>query len=172
MPQVEVTFSIDTNGILSVAAKDMATGKKQSIEIKGSTGLDKNEVEKMKHDAEAHADEDRRRREVIDLKNQADAMGYQMEKMLKEQGDKVDAQDRSNIEAAISGLREALKGDDGSAIKRAMDNLEKAGHKVAEAMYKNSATAGAGPVTTPPPAGEKPKDDKGDVIDAEYEVKE
>jgi len=177
VPQVEVNFSIDTNGILSVSAKDLATGKKQSIEIKGSTGLSKEEVEKMKHDAESHAEEDRKHRETVDLKNQADSMAYQMEKMLKEQGEKIPAEDRSNIESAISNLRSALKGDDAQSIKKAMESLEKSSHKVAEEMYKSAGAASqaGGPPPPPGPAEEKPKKDgKGgdDVIDAEYEVKE
>jgi len=179
MPQIEVNFSIDTNGILNVSAKDLATGKKQSIEIKGSTGLSKDEVEKMKHDAESHADEDRKRRETVDLKNQGDSMAYQMEKLLKDQGEKVPAQDRSNIESAIGALRTALKGDDAAAIRKAMENLERASHKVAEEMYK-AAGAAPGPQAAPGGAGPEPSEDKSkkgkkggdDVIDAEYEVKE
>jgi molecular chaperone DnaK len=180
VPQIEVNFSIDTNGILSVSAKDTATSKQQSIEIKGSTGLDKSEVEKMKQDAEAHADDDRKRRELVETKNHADSLAYQMEKMLKDQGDKIPAGDRGNIESAITSLRDALKGEDQAAIKKAMENLEQASHKVAETMYK-SAEAGkaqAGPAGAAPsdaPNGDqlKPKDKGGDdVIDAEYEVKE
>jgi molecular chaperone DnaK len=177
VPQIEVAFKIDTNGILNVSAKDLATGKEQSIEIKGSTGLNKDEVERMRKDAESHAEDDRKRRETVDLKNQADSMAYQVEKMLKDQGDKVSAGDRSNIESAVSNLREALKGDDAKAVKRAMENLEKASHKVAEAMYK-AAGASGGPKAPgggeAPPKGESKKPDKGgdDVIDAEYEVKE
>ena len=177
VPQIEVNFSIDTNGILNVSAKDMATSKQQSIEIKGSTGLDKSEVEKMKQDAEAHGEEDRKRREMVDVKNQADAMAYQMEKMLKDQGEKIPASDRGNIESAISSLREAIKGEDADAIKKAMENLEKASHKVAEAMYKGAAaqagpSAGAGPAAGAAPGQEgKGKGGGEDVIDAEYEVK-
>jgi molecular chaperone DnaK len=175
VPQIEVTFSIDANGILNVSAKDMATGKEQSIEIKGSSGLEQSEIESMRKDAEAHAAEDKKRRELVDLRNQADATAYQMEKMLREQGEKVPAEDRSNIESAISALREALKSDDAEAIKRAMGNLEQASHKVAEQMYKSAAeqAQAAGP-QAPPPEGEAKTDEKGgdDVIDAEYEVKE
>jgi len=176
VPQVEVSFDIDANGILNVSAKDMATGKEQSIEIKGSSGLSQDEIEKMRKDADAHADEDRQRRELVDLKNQADALAYQMEKTLKEQGEKVPAADRSNIESAVSQLRETLKGDDATAIKRAMENLEQASHKVAQAMYEGAgASAGTGGQA---PAGEADKGEQkkpeggDDVIDAEYEVKE
>jgi len=172
MPQIEVSFNIDANGILHVSAKDMATGKTQSIEIKGSSGLSSDEVEQMRKDAESHAEEDRKRRELVDLKNQGDQMAYGMEKMLKEQGEKVAQEDRSNVESAVASLRDALKGDDATAIKRAMENLEKASHKIAEQMYKQQAqtaqAAGA------PQQDEQPKQAKGgeDVIDAEYEVKE
>ncbi|HUT60843.1 MAG TPA: molecular chaperone DnaK [Phycisphaerae bacterium] len=177
IPQIEVTFSIDTNGILNVSAVDKATGSKQSIEIKGSTGLSGEEVDRMKKDAESHAEDDRKRREVVDLKNQGDAMAYQMEKMLKDQGEKIAQADRSNIESAISNLREALKGDDAQAIKRAMETLEKSSHKVAEAMYQSAGGAEGSAGESAPPSGDqqaKKKDDKGgdDVIDAEYEVKE
>jgi molecular chaperone DnaK len=174
VPQIEVTFSIDVNGILSVSAKDLATGKKQSIEIKGSSGLSQDEIDKMRTDAEAHAEEDRKRRELVDLKNQADQLAYATEKMLKEQGEKVPAGDRSNIESALGNLREAAKSDDADRIRKAMENLQSCSHKVAEAMYKGAAGAQQAAGAPAPEGGEeKPKpggDD--DVIDAEYEVKE
>jgi molecular chaperone DnaK len=176
LPQVEVAFNIDANGILHVSAKDMATGKVQSIEIKGTSGMSQAEIDQMKKEAEAHAADDKKRRELVDLKNQADQMAYAMEKLLKEQGEKVSGDDRGNIESAISAVRDAVKGEDAEVIKRAMGNLEKASHKVAETMYQ-SAGPKAGPQQAPPPGGEKPKGEgkgKGpdDVIDAEYEVKE
>ena len=180
VPQVEVAFNIDANGILSVSAKDLATGKEQSIEITGSSGLDDGEVERMRKDAETHAEEDKTRRALVDLKNKGDAMAYGMEKMLKEQGEKVSGEDRSSIESAVSSLRDALKTDDGEAIKRAMENLEKASHKAAEEMYKGvgpdamspeaAAAAAAGQQEAPPADDTAPGGD--DVIDAEYEVKE
>jgi len=176
VPQVEVTFSIDANGILSVSAKDLATGKQQSIEIKGSSGLSQEEIQRMQKDAEAHAEDDRKRREVVDLKNQGDQMAYQVEKMLREQGEKVSASDRSNMESAVSALREALKGDDAQAIKRSIGNLEQASHKLAEQMYHQAGPAPgqAGPQTPPPDQQAPPKGGKDgeDVIDAEYEAKE
>jgi len=177
MPQIEVAFNIDANGILHVSAKDMATGKEQSVEIKGSSGLDQGEIDKMRQDAESHAADDKKRRELVDLKNQGDAMAYQMEKMLTEQGEKVSAEDRSNVEQAVSGLRDALKGDDAEAIKRAMQNLEQASHKIAEQLYQTTGDQAAPGAATGPqgeaPADEQPKDNGGDdVIDAEYEVKE
>ena len=177
VPQVEVAFNIDANGIINVSAKDLATGKEQSVEIKGSSGLSEQEIDTMRKDAESHQAEDKARRELVDLKNSGDAMAYQMEKMLKDQGDKVAAEDRSNIESAISQLHEALKGDDAQAIKKSMENLEQASHKVAQAMYE-AAGADAGPAAPGPEApadegGEDKKDDgDDDVIDAEYEVKE
>lgn len=173
MPQVEVTFNIDTNGILNVSAKDLATGTHQSIEIKGSTGLDKTEVERMKKDAEAHAEEDKKHRELIDIKNQGDSMAYQMEKLLKDQGEKVSADERSNVESAINALREALKGDDAEAIKRAMQNLESASHKIAEKMYQQAGPQAAPGGPAPEQEEKEHKKEGGDdVIDAEYDVKE
>ena len=179
MPQIEVTFKIDANGILNVSAKDLATGKEQSIEIKGSSGLDESEIGRMRKDAEAHQAEDKKRRELVDLKNQADQMAYQMEKLLGEQGEKVTGEDRSNIESAISSVREAIKADDAEAIKRAMQNLEQASHKVAEQMYQAAGGQAGGPAGERAPGAEAPgeggdSDDNGgdDVIDAEYEVKE
>ena len=175
VPQVEVAFNIDANGILNVKATDKATGKEQSIEITGSSGLSKEEVDKMKADAESHAEDDKKRRELVDLKNHGDAMAFQMEKMLKDQGEKVAAEDRSSIESAITALRETLKGDDKEAIERTMESLEQASHKVAEQMYEaaSAQAADAGDATTPPaddaPAAGKDDDD---VIDAEFEVKE
>ncbi len=175
IPQIEVTFGIDANGILSVSAKDLATGKEQSIEIKGSSGLNQTEIDHMRKDAEAHAEDDKKRRELVDLKNQGDAMAYHTEKMLKEQGEKIPSEDRGSIESAISNLHEALKGDDAEAISRAIENLTKSSHKVAEAMYDATKGQQAATAQPPPDEGEKPSEkDKGDddVIDAEYEVKE
>ena len=179
-PQIEVAFNIDANGILNVTAEDKATGKQQSVEIKGSSGLDGAQIDQMRKDAESHAEEDKKRRELVDLKNRGDQMAYEFERMLKEQGEKASAEDRGNIESAISNLREALKGDDAVAIGKAIENLEKSSHKMAEEMYKQ-AGAGAQQVAAPPPEQPKgdqddqgPKEDEGgdDVIDAEYEVKE
>ncbi len=181
VPQIEVAFKIDANGILNVSAKDLATGKEQSIEIKGTSGLSEEEVERMKKDAESHAEEDKKRRELVDLKNQADQMVHQIEKMLSEQGDKVSAEDRSNIESALGNLKEAAKGDDAQAIKNAMENVEKSSHKVAQAMYEQAApgqqqqAAAGGAQPGQQPSGGQEEGKKGedeDVIDAEYEVKD
>jgi molecular chaperone DnaK len=178
VPQIEVTFNIDVNGILHVSASDMATGKKQSIEIKGSSGLKRDEIDKMRHDAESHVEDDRRRRELVDMKNHADQLAYVTEKMLREQGDKIPSSDRGSVEAALTNLKEALKGDSADAIRRAMENLQSSSHKVTEAMYQAAAGARvAAEPGQPPPRSEGPKGSqkpKGeeDVIDAEYEVKE
>jgi molecular chaperone DnaK len=184
MPQIEVAFKIDANGILNVSAKDMATGQEQSVEIKGSSGLSSDEIDRMRKDAESHEADDKSRRELVDLKNQGDQMAYQLEKTLNEQGEKVSAEDRSAVESALSSLRDALKTDDAEAIKRTMQTLEQASHKIAEQMYQASAeaqgaTAAAGAASGSDEPGDSdggPGGDEGpggdDVIDAEYEVKE
>jgi len=177
MPQIEVSFNIDANGILNVSAKDLATSKEQSVEITGSSGLSSEEIDQMKKDADAHAADDKKRRELVDLKNGADHLAFTTEKTLGEQGEKVSAEDRSNIESAVSNLREALKGDDAEAIKRAMDALQQASHKLAAAMYEQAAGERAAAEAAAAGDGEAPSDEKGpsgdgDVIDAEYEVKE
>jgi len=185
VPQVEVTFNIDVNGILAVSAKDKATNKENKVTIQNSGGLSKEEIEKMKADAESHAADDKKRREVIDLKNQGESLVYSTEKSLKDLGDKVDASTRSEVERGVSELREALKGDDGDVIKKKMELLSQASHKVAEQVYKTQSAPGAAPGGAGPgpeaqsdratagagaDGGEKKKDE--DVIDAEYEVKE
>jgi molecular chaperone DnaK len=175
MPQIEVTFNIDVNGILAVSAKDLGTGKESKVTIQNSGGLSKEEIEKMKRDAEAHAADDKKRRETIDMKNQGESLAYQTEKMLKDHGDKVGADIRGNVEGALNQLRDNLKGDDGDAIKKSMENLTTVSHKLAEEMYKTGAPAG-GASPSPEASTDRgttessaKKDD--DVIDAEYEVK-
>ena len=177
MPQIEVTFNIDVNGILSVSAKDKGTGKESKITVQNAGGLSKDEIEKMKREAEAHAAEDKKRREVIDMKNQGENLVYQTEKTLKEYGEKVSAEVRGQIESALNNLRDALKSDDGDRIKKTMENLNTVSHKLAEEMYKATGGQGgaaadptAGRGATEPPSDGKKKDE--DVIDAEYEVKE
>ncbi|MCK6485843.1 MAG: molecular chaperone DnaK [Phycisphaerae bacterium] len=179
MPQIEVTFDIDADGILHVSAKDMATGKEHKIEIKGSSGLSKDEVEKMKREAEQYAEDDRKKRELVDLRNRADHLMYQTEHTLKEHGDKVPAEERGKVEAALNGLKEALKNDDAKPIERAMENLATASQSIGKIMYEEAAkraASSAGAKTSkdePVGAGAKSsgkKDD--DVIDAEFEVKE
>jgi molecular chaperone DnaK len=172
MPQIEVTFDIDANGIISVSAKDKATSKAQSIRIEGSSGLSKAEVEKMKKDAEAHAAEDIKKKELIESRNRAEQLAYEIEKQLKEHGDKIPADERGKVESAISRLREVAKGDDADAIKKATETLMEASQTIGKIMYeqvaKQQAAAGGAAGAAPADAGAK-KDD--DVIDAEYEVK-
>src|SRR5688572_20671655 len=144
MPQIEVSFNIDVNGILAVSAKDLGTQKENKITVQNSGGLSKDEIEKMKRDAEAHAAEDKKRRETIESKNQGEQLAYQTEKMLKEHGEKVPADVRGNVEGALNSLRDALKSDDGDRIKKSMELLTQASHKLAEEMYKSSAPGGAG----------------------------
>ena len=176
MPQIEVAFDIDANGILNVSAKDLATGKQQSIEIKSSSGLSDEEIEKMTRDAEAHAEEDKKRRQVIDLKNQADQLVYSTEKTLKEHGGKVPAETRGKIESAVNNLKEAVKGEDASAIRRSIDNLNEVTQELGKALYEEAAKkqAAAGAQAQPQPdSGEAEVKRKGgeDVIDAEFEAK-
>jgi molecular chaperone DnaK len=174
IPQIEVTFAIDANGILNVTAKDLGTGKEQSIEIKGSSGLEKDEIDRMKKDADEHAEDDRKRRELVDLKNQGDALAYNVEKMLNEAGEGISGEDRGNIESSVSALKETLKGDDPEAIRRAVQNVEQASHKISEAMYKKAADERAAEAEQGQAAeGETAKEDgDDDVIDADFEVKE
>jgi molecular chaperone DnaK len=183
VPQIEVTFDIDANGILNVSAKDMGTGKEQSIKIQASSGLSDDEVEKMAQDAEAHAEEDKQRREVVDLKNQADQLVYSTEKTLKEHGEKVSAEIRGNIESALNNLKEAAKGDDGEAIKRNIEQLGEASQELGKILYEEAAKqqAAAGGETqagadtgqgAPPEESEVRRKGGDDVIDAEFESKD
>jgi molecular chaperone DnaK len=165
MPQIEVTFDIDANGIVHVSAKDLGTGKEQSIRITASSGLSKEEIDKMVRDAEAHASEDRQKRELIEARNQADSLAYSTEKSLKEFGDKIDAAEKQRIEEALATLKKSLEGSDADAIKKASDELMQASHKLAEAVY-----AKAQPGSDQP--GEEPKAEgaKGEkVVDADFE---
>ena len=180
MPQIEVAFDIDANGILKVSAKDLGTGKQQSIEIKSSSGLSEEEVQKMSQEAEAHAEEDKKKREVVDLKNQADQLVYQTEKTLKEHGDKVSAETRGNIENAVNNLKEVVKGEDGDAIKKAIENLGEAGQELGKTLYEEAAKKQAASAPTgepvgqpgPPPEGQAKRKEDEDVIDAEFEAKD
>ena len=145
MPQVEVTFDIDANGIVHVSAKDLATQKEQSIKITASSGLSKEEVEKLVKDAQAHTDEDKKRRRTAEAKNQADTLIYQTEKNLSEHGDKIAAEDKTKIEEAVAALKKAMEGTDPAAIESATQTLTTASHKLAEEMYKKaSASTAAG----------------------------
>src|SRR5690348_6197178 len=171
MPQIEVTFDIDANGILNVTAKDMATGKDQKITITSSSGLSKEEVERMAKEADAHSAEDKAKREEIEAKNQLDSMVYQMEKMLRESGDKISGSERGDVENAIADAKKALESGDKASMDRAREVLTQASHKLAEQMYKATQPQGApgtGPSAGggPTPGGDgQPKKDEG-VIDA------
>ena len=142
MPQIEVTFDIDANGIINVSAKDLGTGNIQQIQIQGGSGLSENEVQEMIQNAEAHADEARRLRETVDTKNVAETLAYQTERSLKEHRDKLDESDASTIEGRVMELRKALEGDDLADIRAKTDALQEASHKLAEAVYAQ-ATAQA-----------------------------
>jgi len=180
VPQIEVTFDIDANGILNVSAKDVATGRAQSIRIEGSSGLSKDEIERMRKEAELHAAEDKARRELVDLKNQADAEIYRAEKALKEYGDKVGPAERGDIESAVNQVREAARGDDKDALRKSMERLGEALQVIGRVVYEEaarkaggtSAGAAAGPQAASTGAagsGAASRDD--DVIDAEFEEK-
>ncbi|HAY39984.1 MAG TPA: molecular chaperone DnaK [Desulfobacteraceae bacterium] len=139
VPQIEVTFDIDANGIVNVSAKDMATAKEQSIQITASSGLSKEEIDKLIKDAELHAEEDKKKRELVDARNHADALIYSTEKSIKDLGDKVDAKTKSKVEAAIEPLKKAMEGNDSEEIKRLSEELTQASHKLAEAMYQQAS---------------------------------
>jgi molecular chaperone DnaK len=171
VPQIEVTFDIDANGILNVSARDKATSKQQNITITASSGLSKDEIERMKKEAEANAADDARQRESIEVRNLADSVVYSTEKLLREQGDKVEAADKQATEAALGELREALKTEDLDRIKKAQEATVQASHKLTEAMYREAqakAQPGAGGAAEPGPAGGTTPP-KGDVVDAEFE---
>jgi molecular chaperone DnaK len=165
MPQVEVTFDIDANGILNVSAKDKATGKEQKIVIKASSGLSEDEIKRMVRDAEAHAAEDAKFRELADARNQAEALAHATEKSLSELGEKVSGQDRARIESALGELREAVKGDSKEKIQTKLKALSDASAGMAEKLYADKQ-AGAG-AAGPNEGATKPGDDN--VVDAEFE---
>ncbi|MEM6503990.1 MAG: molecular chaperone DnaK [Planctomycetota bacterium] len=173
MPQIEVTFEIDANGILNVKATDKGTGKESNIEITGSSGLSEAEIEKMKQDAEAHAEEDKKARELVDLKNQADQIVFQTRKQLEEHGEKVGPEIRGRIESSLSNVEEKIKGDDAAAIQAALTALQTDTQELGKAIYEASAAEGAQPGGEGADAGAGSGGDTGDddVIDAEYEVK-
>jgi molecular chaperone DnaK len=174
VPQIEVTFDIDANGLLHVSAKDKGTSKEQSIRITSSSGLSKEEVEKMKADAQAHAADDRKRKEEIDTKNQADNLVFQTEKQLKEFGEKLTADTKGKVESANERLKEAIKGGNIGAIKTAMETLNTAWNEASSQMYQQATAAGAqgGPQAGPQggPAGGSSKPDEKKVEDAQFEV--
>jgi molecular chaperone DnaK len=169
VPQVEVTFDIDANGIVSVSAKDMGTGKEQSIKITASSGLSEQEIEQLIKDAEMHAEEDKTKRELVDARNMADSLIYSTEKSLKESGDTLDDATKENINTSIEKLKKTMEGDNTEEIKRLTDELTQASHKLAEAMYAKAASEQqeqAGDAGNEPPADSSDEDD---VVDADFE---
>jgi molecular chaperone DnaK len=183
MPKIEVTFDIDANGILNVTAKDTATNKEQKIRIESSSGLTKADIEKMKKDAEAHAEEDEKKADLVEAKNRADALVHQSRKQLEELGDKVPAAEKSELEAALKQVEEAAKSDDKTRIEAAINDFTKHSHKLAEKLYAaQGGPGGPGGAGGPggmggqgPGAGSGRQTKQGagseDVIDADYEVK-
>jgi molecular chaperone DnaK len=169
VPQVEVTFDIDANGILNVSAKDTATGKSQAITITSSSGLGKEEVDRMVKEAQAHSQEDKAKRELVDARNQIDSVAYGLEKSLKENRDKVPEADAKAVEEALAAARKAAEGEDVAAIRAAGERLTELGNKVAEALYQKTTASGPGQGAQPGATAGKPE---GDVVDAEYTVKE
>ena len=177
VPQIEVAFDIDANGIVNVQAKDLGTGKEQKITITASSGLSKDEVERMMKEADSHAEEDKKRREEIETRNRADQAVYGAERMLKDTGDKLPSADKAAIESAMEAVKKASESNDAAEIQRALDQLTAAQHKAAEALYRQQGQpsgggaapgggdAGAGPSSTSGGASGGPK--QGDVIDAE-----
>jgi molecular chaperone DnaK len=183
VPQIEVTFDTDANGILNVSAKDLGTGREQKISITGSSGLSKDEVEKMQREAESHAEDDKKAKEAIEIKNNADMLAYQSEKQLKELGDKIPGDKKKQVEDAIAAVRDAINRNDTDAIKRAYDDLQSKFQDISAELYKQaSAQAGPRPGPGPQPGPEAQpgggaeegagagKRDGGDVVDAEFEV--
>ena len=175
VPQIEVTFDLDANGILHVSAKDMGTGKEQSIKITASSGLSEDEIKKMQQDAELHADEDKKRKELVESVNQADSLVYATEKSLKDLGDKVDDETKSKVQQEIDSLKKIIeKGDNVDDLKKGIESLTQASHKLAEIMYSQATQEQAGqqPGDGGPeaggPAGDEGKTDE-DVVDADFE---
>jgi molecular chaperone DnaK len=168
VPQIEVTFDIDANGIVNVSAADKATGKKQHITIQSSSGLDESAIQRMVREADEHASEDERKRKEIEVRNQADSLVYQTEKLLRENGDKIPAPQKQEVESAVQGVKDALARGDVAAIEAAIENVTKVTHKLSEAMYqaatggKDGGKDGGGPTPPPSEGGE-------DIIDAEFE---
>lgn len=175
VPQIEVTFDIDANGIVNVSAKDQATGKEQSIRIEASSGLSEQEIDNLVKDAELHVEEDKKKKELVEARNMADSLIYSTEKSMKDLGDKIDAGTKSNVESAIESLKKAMEGTDAAEIKRLSEELTQASHKLAEAMYQQASQEGGGPEAAGAGAEGAQQQASGeeDVVDADYEeVKE
>jgi molecular chaperone DnaK len=177
VPQIEVTFNIDANGILDVSAKDLGTGKEQKITITASSGLSKDEIEKMRKDGELHAEEDKQKREEVEARNDAENAIYRSEKMLKDNAGKISDSEKSKIEAAVVAVREALKGSNGAAIKTASEKLNECWHSASEEMYKAAAAEAksrpapgkeqSAPKSDPAPDSGSSAKEEGPIIDAE-----
>jgi molecular chaperone DnaK len=172
IPQIEVTFDIDANGILKVTAQDKATGRSQHITITASSGLSDSEVERMRKDAESHADEDRQRKELIEARNNADNMAYSAEKVLRDLGEKVPGELKSQVQDKVAKVRELLNSSDADAIRRATDDLSQVLQQVGTAAYQQSGPAagpsGAGPETGPESGPSQPPGGDEDVVDGEF----
>jgi molecular chaperone DnaK len=169
VPQIEVTFDIDANGIVNVSAKDMGTGREQSIKITASSGLSEQEIKNLIKDAELHVEEDKKKRQLVEARNQADSLIYQTEKSLGELGDKVDEATRANITEQVDKVKKAMEGEDADAIKQASEELMKASHKLAETVYAHTA-GGAGPegAAGAQQQGQQKRPEE-DVVEAEFE---
>jgi molecular chaperone DnaK len=176
LPQIEVSFDIDANGILHVAAKDRATSKEQSIRIEASSGLSEADIQRMVKDAESHSAEDRKRKEAVEARNRADGLAYEVEKNLKEHGDKIDAAVKSQVESALARVRESLKGEDAAAMTAATEALQEAWNKAAAELYQRASRSGpeggesAAPAGGEPQEGGKRKDSGPGAVDADFEV--
>jgi molecular chaperone DnaK len=172
VPQIEVTFDIDANGIVNVSAKDHATGKEQSIQITASSGLSQEEIDQLIKDAEMHVEDDKKKKDLVEARNSADALIYSSERSIKELGDKVDSDTKTKVEESTAALRKAMEGEDADEIKRVTEELTQASHKLAEAMYQqasqNEQQAGAGAESTEQAAGSAGEADE-DVVDADFE---
>jgi len=174
MPQIEVRFDIDANGILNVSAKDLGTNKEAKVRIEQSSGLNEAEIEKMRKDAESHADEDKKKRQVAELRNQGESMCFQLEKLIKEHKDTLKDSDKAALESAMAKVREAIKGEDADAMKSAIEQLEQASHAFSKTLYESAQAAGAAGAGAAAGAaasadGKKPEEE---AIDAEFEEKE
>jgi molecular chaperone DnaK len=171
LPKIEVSFNIDANGILQVSAKDLGTGKQQSVKIESSAGLKEEDIDRMRKDADSHAEDDKHKRELAEARNRADTMTYEMEKLLKEHGDKLTDSDKQAVQRAMDTVKEKAKGDDAAAIKQALDELQQASHALAQHLYQKTEPQGP---TAAQPSGDGSKGTGGKdegVIDAEFEVK-
>jgi molecular chaperone DnaK len=169
VPQVEVTFDIDANGIVKVSAKDLATSKEQSIKITATSGLSREEIEQAVKDAEMHAEEDKKKRDLVEARNHADSMIYQTEKSIRDLGDKVDEATRKTVQEAIEPLKKAIEGNDAEEIRRLTEALTQASHKLAEAMYQQSGTERPAPQSPTGPEEGRPSRSQDDVVDADFE---